>query len=116
MAPSSFWHRLLCALNCSLIWLLKGPIRLYQIAISPFLGTNCRFYPTCSSYALEALEVHGLFKGSYLAIRRILKCHPYHDGGIDPVPDVKKASHARQCGCHRSTSNHSKQETNDSDA
>ena len=97
MANSSFWQGAYRTLNRGIVLLLKGPIRLYQIAISPFLGTNCRFYPTCSSYALEALEVHGVIKGSYLAIRRILKCHPFHDGGMDPVPKTK---HSERCGCH----------------
>lgn len=64
-----------------------GIIKVYQTAISPFLGSNCRFYPTCSSYAKEAIEVHGPFKGGFLGLKRIMKCHPYHDGGIDLVPD-----------------------------
>jgi putative membrane protein insertion efficiency factor len=51
------------------------------------LGNRCRFYPTCSSYALEALQLHGTIKGTYLSLRRILKCHPFHEGGIDPVPE-----------------------------
>ncbi len=51
------------------------------------LGNRCRFYPTCSSYALEALQVHGTIKGSYLSLRRLLKCHPFNEGGIDPVPE-----------------------------
>ena len=61
-------------------------IRLYQIAISPLLGKNCRFLPTCSRYAIEAINEHGAFKGIYLAAKRIIKCHPFHDGGIDEVP------------------------------
>ena len=61
-------------------------VRGYQIVLSPFMGGNCRFYPSCSNYGLEAIEVHGAFKGSWLAIRRIGRCHPFHDGGIDPVP------------------------------
>ena len=61
-------------------------IRCYQVAISPFLATNCRFYPTCSHYAMEAIETHGAWKGSWLAVRRISKCHPWHEGGPDPVP------------------------------
>lgn len=61
-------------------------VRLYQIAISPFLGNNCRFYPSCSSYMIEAIQLHGVFKGLYLGTRRILRCHPYSDGGMDPVP------------------------------
>jgi len=61
-------------------------IKFYRRAISPLFPPRCRFYPTCSSYALEAIEKHGTLKGSYLAIKRILKCHPFHPGGYDPVP------------------------------
>ena len=64
------------------VWL----IRMYQICISPFIGSNCRFYPCCSSYAIEALEKHGVIKGLWLAARRLFKCHPYHAGGVVPVP------------------------------
>ncbi|TKB51892.1 membrane protein insertion efficiency factor YidD [Ferrimonas aestuarii] len=69
--------------------LLIGLIRLYQKWISPLLGPNCRFQPTCSHYAIEAIKVHGCFKGSWLALRRIVKCHPLHPGGRDPVPPSK---------------------------
>lgn len=62
--------------------LIKG----YQTALSPFLGTHCRFQPSCSSYTYEAIEKHGLFRGTVLGIRRLLRCHPFHAGGIDPVP------------------------------
>lgn len=61
-------------------------IRFYQITISPMKGPTCRFQPTCSSYAIEAIKKHGAIKGGYLGIRRILKCHPFHKGGYDPVP------------------------------
>ena len=62
-------------------------IRFYQAAISPHLGKNCRFTPTCSQYALEAVEKYGALKGGWLAFRRFLKCHPFHKGGwYDPVP------------------------------
>ncbi len=61
-------------------------IRFYQVAISPFTPAACRFSPTCSSYSLEALQVHGLLKGSWLAIKRIGKCHPWGGSGYDPVP------------------------------
>ena len=64
---------------------LKGLIRLYRYFVSPLLGPNCRFYPTCSCYAEEAIEHHGIARGSYLAARRILRCHPWHPGGYDPV-------------------------------
>jgi uncharacterized protein len=65
---------------------LLGLIRAYQLALSPFFGQQCRFYPTCSHYAREAIEVHGSFKGSWLAVKRIARCGPWHTGGPDPVP------------------------------
>jgi hypothetical protein len=61
-------------------------IKLYKYVISPVLPNACRFYPTCSQYAIEALTKHGLFKGGFLSIKRILRCHPLCDGGYDPVP------------------------------
>lgn len=61
-------------------------IKGYQFIISPLLGNNCRFYPTCSAYTIEAIEVHGLLKGAGLGVLRLSKCHPLHDGGLDPVP------------------------------
>ena len=66
--------------------LLRGAIRVYQIALSPYFGNQCRFYPTCSESAMDAIAKHGALKGSWLAIRRIGRCHPYHPGGHDPVP------------------------------
>ena len=61
-------------------------VRGYRYAISPMLGRNCRFVPSCSEYALEALERHGALKGSWLAARRVCRCHPFSGGGYDPVP------------------------------
>jgi len=61
-------------------------IKFYQYFISPMTGAHCRYYPTCSAYALEAVEKYGSIKGTGLAVRRILRCHPFHAGGIDPVP------------------------------
>lgn len=66
--------------------LLTFLLRFYQVAISPLMGPRCRFYPSCSNYALEALRVHGAAKGSYLAARRVCRCHPWNAGGVDPVP------------------------------
>lgn len=63
-------------------------IRFYRKFLSPLFPPCCRFYPTCSSYALEALKRFGFFKGTYLSLRRILRCHPFHDGGFDPVPSL----------------------------
>lgn len=62
-------------------------IRGYQWLISPLLGNNCRYYPSCSSYCIEAIEVHGPVRGLYLGLRRLLRCHPFTQGGIDLVPD-----------------------------
>ena len=61
-------------------------IKAYQIALSPFFGMHCRFTPTCSQYAIESIQNHGAFKGCWLAIKRLLHCHPWHAGGHDPVP------------------------------
>ncbi|MBK8755223.1 MAG: membrane protein insertion efficiency factor YidD [Candidatus Competibacteraceae bacterium] len=68
--------------------LLIALIRVYQMGISPVLGNHCRFYPSCSQYACEALELHGVLRGGWLAIRRVLRCHPWHPGGVDPVPEL----------------------------
>ena len=78
--------------------LVQQLIRLYQRAVSPLLGPRCRFYPSCSQYALEALEVHGMLRGSWLALKRIGRCHPLHAGGFDPVPPHRcsQAGHAPQ--------------------
>jgi uncharacterized protein len=67
-------------------WPLIGLIRFYQYAISPLLGRRCRFFPSCSEYAAESINRHGALKGSWLAIRRLGRCHPWHPGGYDPVP------------------------------
>lgn len=65
---------------------LIGLVRLYQLAVSPLLPPSCRFHPSCSAYAAEALRRHGAARGSWLAIRRLARCHPFCEGGIDPVP------------------------------
>ena len=66
-------------------FLMISLIRLYQLFISPLLGNNCRYYPTCSQYAIEAIEKKGIIKGSWMAVKRICRCHPWHNGGYDPV-------------------------------
>lgn len=68
-------------------WIAIKLIRVYQVLISPLIGSNCRFYPSCSAYMIEAMERFGFFKGLYLGLRRLGKCHPLHEGGIDPVPE-----------------------------
>jgi len=73
-------------------WIIILPVRFYQLVISPIIGPRCRFYPTCSHYTIEAVEKHGVFRGGWLAIKRISRCHPGNEGGIDPVPE---------CGCHQ---------------
>ncbi|MBK7473881.1 MAG: membrane protein insertion efficiency factor YidD [Betaproteobacteria bacterium] len=66
--------------------ILRALLRIYQYVFRPMLGQNCRFYPSCSDYAMEAIDKHGALRGSWLAIRRIGRCHPWHPGGYDPVP------------------------------
>ena len=66
--------------------LVLAPIRFYQYAISPMMASHCRFYPSCSCYAQEAIETHGFLRGSWLAVRRLGRCHPWNPGGYDPVP------------------------------
>ena len=70
---------------------LQAIIRAYQLAISPYLGPTCRFHPSCSNYMLEAISEHGAFRGSWLGIKRLLRCNPWNLGGYDPVP--KKCHH-----------------------
>lgn len=70
--------------------ILLSIIKFYQKAISPMTPPSCRFHPTCSHYGLEAIETHGALKGTWLTVKRISKCHPFHEGGYDPVPEKKK--------------------------
>jgi putative membrane protein insertion efficiency factor len=74
-------------------FVLKILIRAYQLLLSPLLGPRCRFYPSCSHYALEAIDGHGALRGIWLTIKRISRCHPWHEGGFDPVPASSKHSH-----------------------
>ncbi|MBN1781787.1 membrane protein insertion efficiency factor YidD [bacterium] len=66
--------------------LLIGLLKFYQRTISPFLPRACRFYPTCSDYAIQAIDKYGVMRGSFLSLRRLFRCHPFHPGGYDPVP------------------------------
>ena len=73
-----------------------GLIRIYQLCISPLLGPSCRYYPTCSECAFDAVKIHGIFKGSFLAVHRVLRCHPVCEGGHDPVPEKKTQSSSNE--------------------
>ena len=77
-------------IRAATVFLLKVPVHIYRFVISPLIASNCRFQPTCSAYALEALEKHGPIKGVLLAFRRITKCRPGGASGFDPVPPVKE--------------------------
>lgn len=82
------------------IWALMVPIRVYRYLISPWLPPSCRFSPTCSAYAEEALRRHGPWRGTRLAVWRICRCHPLAKGGHDPVPDAPTAETRQDCNCH----------------
>lgn len=81
-------------------WLLIKCVRVYQLMISPFTANHCRFYPTCSRYAIVAIERHGVFRGSWLALKRIGRCRPGCEAGVDPVPTVDELKQSSHC-CHR---------------
>lgn len=78
------------AISKALAWPLVQLLRFYRVAISPWLGFNCRYQPSCSSYAIEALKRHGLLRGGVLAVRRIGSCHPWGGSGYDPVPGTER--------------------------
>ena len=75
-----------------LAWLLTQLVRGYQLVLSPLLGPRCRFYPSCSAYAVEALRTHGALRGTWLAGRRLLRCHPWNPGGVDHVPPASRSA------------------------
>ena len=87
-------RRLQYRLSRLVVRLLQLPIVIYRFTLSPLLGPRCRFLPSCSAYALEALERHGVIRGGWLALRRITRCHPLNAGGFDPVPPVREESSA----------------------
>lgn len=78
--------------------LMIALITAYRWTISPMLGNRCRFYPSCSEYSIDAIRQHGALRGVWLTLRRLLRCHPWHPGGYDPVP----ASDSASCHCHHS--------------
>jgi len=97
-ARPGLWLRRVCAVvGRSVNAVLMGVVRAYRFFLSPWLGSACRFTPTCSQYALQALERHGPAAGSYLAARRLLRCHPACSGGHDPVPDRAPGLFSRHC-------------------
>ncbi|MDD7804361.1 MAG: membrane protein insertion efficiency factor YidD [Endozoicomonas sp. (ex Botrylloides leachii)] len=80
--------------------ILISLIKCYRYFISPLTAGRCRFYPTCSAYALEAIDHHGFLKGSCLAAKRLLRCHPWNSGGVDPVPKCTEALHKTESNNH----------------
>jgi putative membrane protein insertion efficiency factor len=88
----SLIHPLFRRLSSAGLWIALSLIALYRLGISPLLGPRCRFYPSCSEYGAQALERFGLMKGLWLTIRRLGRCHPFHAGGHDPVPETATAS------------------------
>ncbi len=85
-----------------------GVIRAYQLLISPLLGPRCRFYPSCSHYGIEALQTHGLWKGSWLTLKRISRCHPGSEGGVDLVPGTEHKHRCADTSCNHQPPNEGK--------
>lgn len=85
---------------------MRALIRFYQIVISPLIGPRCRFAPTCSEYAMEAIALHGPFMGVWLAARRLVRCHPWGGSGFDPVPQQRTADHHHTSACGRDHAPH----------
>jgi uncharacterized protein len=85
-----------------------GVIRAYQLLISPLLGPRCRFYPSCSHYGIEALQTHGLWKGSWLTLKRISRCHPGSEGGVDLVPGTEHKHRCSDTSCNHQPPNEGK--------
>jgi putative membrane protein insertion efficiency factor len=86
-----------------LAFVLKLPVRFYQYFVSPLMGPRCRYVPTCSSYAIEAIETHGALKGGWLGLKRLLRCHPWGGFGYDPVPKsvgAESATGDASCNCN----------------
>jgi putative membrane protein insertion efficiency factor len=82
--------------------LLTFLLRAYQLTISPLMRPSCRFHPSCSNYAIEAIKVHGAARGGWLAARRVCRCHPWNEGGVDLVPPKHSNSSTTACGCNHS--------------
>ena len=94
------------------IWLIRG----YRMFISPLFPPTCRFQPTCSMYAIQAIERFGAWRGGWMAVRRILRCHPFHPGGYDPVPEVLRKNTVRGCSHrHLDVDKQTTQQTNTSE-
>lgn len=95
--PRQMWWRVLTR-HSPLAWLLIGLLVVYRLLISPLYGQVCRYYPTCSAYALTAVRTHGALRGSWYALRRLLRCHPWAPGGVDLVPPARPSRRTTRQG------------------
>lgn len=91
------FRRIVFHISSATKWALLALIFVYRKMVSPLFGYHCRFYPTCSAYAVEAINTHSVFKGLYLIGRRVLRCHPFHPGGYDPVIPHQSTDHQVKC-------------------